>query len=225
VSVDRLIDSKGSSTGAEAELIDLIEAYEPVCVSEMHKRRSLGAVYSRNHERRRRVRVAMRLAMASVVLLAAGAATAAAFGVHWTLRPTVTPLAVVATPVHHVARAARPTPEPAPAPAVAEEIAPPPPPAVHHARVVRSEDPTLVVSALQALRQDQDPDRAARLLAAYLHTHPRGALAEEAVALSIEAADARKSPAAVGFAHRYLKDYPQGRFRPVAERVLARTAL
>jgi hypothetical protein len=102
---------------------------------------------------------------------------------------------------------------------------PAPAPTVHHAHVVKSEDPTLVVSAIQALRQDQNPDRAAHLLAAYLHTHPRGALAEEAVALSIEAADARKSPAAVSFARRYLQDYPHGRFRPVAERVLARAAL
>ena len=81
------------------------------------------------------------------------------------------------------------------------------------------------MSAIQALRQDRDPERAGRLLAAYLRTHPRGALAEEAVALSIEAADARHSPAAATFAERYLKEYPHGRFRSAAERVLARPAL
>jgi hypothetical protein len=96
---------------------------------------------------------------------------------------------------------------------------------LHHARVVKSEDPALVVAAIQALRQDGEPARAARLLAVYLRTHPRGALAEEAVALSIEAADARHSPAATAFAQRYLKEYPHGRFRPAAERALARSAL
>ena len=230
--MERLIESKGkaSPTEFEAELVQLIEACEPVVISEARKRQSLSAVYNRHHEHRRTVRFGVRAAMAMGVLLVAGAATAAVFGVHWkTPAPRPAPMAAAPAPaVHHAPRARaelapiaelEPPAEPAPEP----ELAPPAPP-VHHARAAKSEDPSLVVSAIQALRQDGDPERAGRLLAAYLRTHPRGALAEEAVALSIEAADARHNPAATTFAERYLKQYPQGRFRSVAERVLARPA-
>ena len=229
--MERLIEKKGSSTGAEAELARLIEACEPVVISDVHKRRSLSAVYSRHHERRRTVRFGVRAAMTAGVLLMAGAATAAVFGIHFKMSAT-TPAPIVLTPapaVHHVAHARRVELAPiAELEAPAEPEAPPklglPVPPVHRARTLKSEDPSLVVSAIQALRQDRDPERAGRLLAAYLRTHPRGALAEEAVALSIEAADARHSPAAATFAERYLREYPQGRFCSAAERVLARPA-
>jgi hypothetical protein len=233
--VERLIQKKGSSTGAEAELAQLVEACEPVVISDVHKRRSLSAVYSRHHERRRTVRFGVRAAMTAGVLLMAGAATAAVFGIHFKMSAT-TPAPIVsasAPAAHHVARARRAelapiaeleTPAEPEAPPELGLPAPPAPP-VHRARTVKSEDPSLVVSAIQALRQDRDPERAGRLLSAYLRTHPRGALAEEAVALSIEAADARHSPAAATFADRYLKEYPHGRFRSAAERVLARPAL
>ena len=227
--MERLIQKKGSSTGAEAELARLVEACEPLAISEVQKRRSLSAVYSRHHERRRTVRFGVRAAMTAGVLLMAGAATAAVFGLHFKLSATP-PAAIVSTPapaVRHVARRAELAPiaelEAPAEPEAPAELAPPAPP-VHRAHTLKSEDPSLVVSAIQALRQDRDPERAGRLLAAYLRTHPRGALAEEAAALSIEAADARHSPAAATFADRYLKEYPRGRFRSTAERVLARPA-
>jgi len=233
--VERLIHSKGFPTKAEAELARLVEACEPVVISDARKNRSLSAVYSRHHERRRSLRFGLRAAMAAcMLLLVAGAATAAVYGVRWK-RPAIrpAPIALASAPaVHHVARARaelapiaeleRPS-EPAAEPQMAPMA--PPAPAVHRARPPRSEDPSLVVSAIQALRQDHDPARAGRLLADYLRTHPRGALAEEAIALSIEAADARHSPAAATFAQRYLKEYPHGRFRSAAERALARPAL
>jgi len=230
--VERLIQSRGLSTRAEAELAELVEACEPVAISDARKRRSLSAVYNRHHERRRTVRLGMRTAMVAGLLLVAGAATASVFGVRWKMHLTEpAPVASAPAPgVHHVTRARRAELAPIAeleAPAEAEsapEIAPPAPP-VHRAHPVKSEDPSLVVSAIQALRQDHDPERAGRLLVAYLRTHPRGALAEEAVALSIEAADGRHSPAAATFARRYLKEYPQGRFRSAAERVLARPEL
>ena len=230
--MERLIQKNGSSTGAEAELAQLVEACEPVVISDVRKRRSLSAVYNRHHERRRTVRFGLRAAMTAGVLLMAGAATAAVFGLHIKMSAT-TPAPIASTPapaVRHVARRAELAPI-AELEAPAEPESPPtlgpsaaPAPAVHRARTVKSEDPSLVVSAIQALRQDRDPERAGRLLAAYLRTHSRGALAEEAVALSIEAADARHSPAAASFAQRYLKEYPHGRFRSAAERVLARPA-
>jgi hypothetical protein len=230
--VDRLIEH-GGSTEAESQLVDLIASCEPVSVSDLGKKRSLGVVYHRHHERRRSAQLATRLALTAGVLLVAGAATAAAFGVRWRAQPEPSPPVVLATaPAHHHAARAQLAPISEEAPAT--EIAAAPEPPVRHARAVRSqarsqarpdvqsEDPSLVVSAIQALRQDQDPARASRLLAAYLRTHRDGALVEEAVALSFEAADARKSPAAAGFAQRYLRDYPQGRFRAAAERLLAR---
>jgi hypothetical protein len=220
--MERLLEQRDAARGAEAQLIDLIESAESVSVSDLGKKRSLAAVYHRHHQQRRSTRFVMRLAMASGVLLVAGAATAAVFGVRWRARPVPAPEIVALAPApHHVARPLRaPVAEVPPTP---PELAPEPP--AHHARVVRSEDPSLVVSAIQALRQDQDPARASRLLAVYLRTYPRGALVEEAIALSFEAADARKSPAAATFAQRYLRDYPHGRFRASAERLLARPAL
>jgi hypothetical protein len=231
VKVERLIESMESFTEAEAELARLIESCEPIVISEARKRQSLSAVYSRHHERRRSMRFGLRAAMAAGVLLVAGGATAAVFGVRWKLpaRRPARLAAVAASSVVHVARARAELIPIAELERSTESepqvgLAPAAPP-VHHARTLKSEDPSLVVSAIQALRQDRDPERAGQLLASYLRTHPRGSLAEEAVALSIEAADARHNPAAATFAERYLKEYPQGRFRSVAERVLARPAL
>jgi hypothetical protein len=84
------------------------------------------------------------------------------------------------------------------------------------------EDPSQVAEAVRALRKQGDPARAGQLLDQYLRSNPRGALAEDALALSIEAAAARKDPRAADYARRYLARYPQGRFRSLAERVAAR---
>jgi hypothetical protein len=53
-----------------------------------------------------------------------------------------------------------------------------------------------------------------------LRTYPHGALSEEAVALSIEAAAASRSPSATTFAAQYLREYPHGRFRRTAEQAV-----
>lgn len=82
------------------------------------------------------------------------------------------------------------------------------------------EDPTPVVAAIRAWRSEGDAARAQRLLDRYLRDNPRGALAEDALALSIEVAAARKDPRAVPRAKRYLAAYPKGRFRSLAEKVV-----
>jgi hypothetical protein len=84
-------------------------------------------------------------------------------------------------------------------------------PAVTAASVARER--TEVLDALVALRREHDPVRAGTLLARYLSAHPRGALREEALALAIEAADAR-GDRAVGeqLAHVYQGEFPAGRF-------------
>jgi hypothetical protein len=73
--------------------------------------------------------------------------------------------------------------------------------------------------AATALRRDHDPSKAARLLA---QVPPRsaGPLAEEALALRIEAARERKSPGLTALAAEYLRRYPQGRYAASARAAL-----
>jgi hypothetical protein len=112
-----------------------------------------------------------------------------------------------------------------------EEPAPPPPAASVVSPAVKAparggEDPTLVLQAIRALRQDGDPARASTLLGRYLGAHPRGLLAEDALALSIEAADARHDPgAAASLGRRYLAEYPSGRYRALAQRAVQPSGL
>jgi TolA-binding protein len=107
------------------------------------------------------------------------------------------------------------SPEPSAGPATDEPSAPP------AAKPRAGEDPTQVAEAVRALRKSGDPARAQALLDQYLRSNPRGALAEDALALSIEAAAARRDPRAAELARRYLTRYPHGRFRAVAERALS----
>jgi len=82
------------------------------------------------------------------------------------------------------------------------------------------EDPATMVQAIRALRKEHDPGRAESLLQDYLRSHPRGSLTEDALALLIETAAARHDPAVTERAARYLRLYPDGRYRAVAERAL-----
>ena len=75
-----------------------------------------------------------------------------------------------------------------------------------------------VLAGMRALRVDHDPVRARGLLAKYLENHPNGALAEEALALTIEAAVARHDGDAAALGARYLRRYPAGPFRALALR-------
>lgn len=85
-----------------------------------------------------------------------------------------------------------------------------------------SEQVKLVFDSMRALRRDAQPERAGKLLDEYLRRYPRGALAEEALALSIEAAIQRGDPRAKDLANRYLARYPSGQFQKAAERARAR---
>lgn len=79
-----------------------------------------------------------------------------------------------------------------------------------------SEDASAVAAAMRALRVEKDPARARGLLSRYLAEHPNGALAEEALAMSIEAAIAHHDTDVAALAGRYLRLYPQGSFQTLA---------
>jgi hypothetical protein len=222
-----LIHQETFSSADEARLRGLVEASATGDLPEDTRRRVYASVLSR-HETRGRARVAiLRPAVVfTVLLVAAGATTAATLGRRW-IEQRERAAAVSALPPS-APKVERPTArsitvDPVVVSPVEESL--PEPPSVrrspNRARP-RSEDPSEVVRAVDALRNQHDPERAAKLLAQYLATHPRGALVEEAVALSIEAAVARQDPGASDFARRYLRDYPNGRFRQTAQAVLQR---
>jgi hypothetical protein len=82
------------------------------------------------------------------------------------------------------------------------------------------EETAPVLAAMRALRRDGNPVRARALLDTYLKEHPTGALAEEALAMSIEAAVAHHDTDARLLAERYAQSYPNGPFRVLAKRTL-----
>jgi hypothetical protein len=75
-----------------------------------------------------------------------------------------------------------------------------------------------VLAGMRALRVDHDPVRARGLFARYLERQPNGALAEEALALTIEAALAHRDDDAAALGALYLGRYPGGPFKALAFR-------
>ena len=76
-----------------------------------------------------------------------------------------------------------------------------------------------VHAAAKALRGEGDPEQALRLLEG--SDGIGGPLAEEALALRIEAASSSRDPRAKPLARSYLSRYPSGRYGDLARRVLA----
>jgi hypothetical protein len=100
-----------------------------------------------------------------------------------------------------------PLPSPVPPLSTTTEVAP-------RAEVVqaKSEEAALVLGAVRALRRDHDVSAAVRLLEAYRLRFPSGDLAEEALALTIEALAMRGDRAALDFVDEYLRRFRKGRF-------------
>ena len=231
--IPRLRETRAPKGSPEAELADAVAAMEPIAATAARRQRVLQAVTARTRWRRSSFPALLRPALAGAILLGASVgAAAAAVGHDWVARQwreltgQSEPLVVAppaAKPVAPVARrvAVAVPAEATPAPEAAAPVRPPAPRAAAHARAARGEDPTALVQAVRALRGDHDPARAARLLDAYRRTYPRGALAEEALALQIEAAAALHSPRASAFAQQYLRAYPSGRFGETARQALA----
>jgi type IV secretory pathway VirB10-like protein len=84
-----------------------------------------------------------------------------------------------------------------------------------------AEEASLVLTGLRLLRRNHDSAQAGVLFGRYLERFPQGALAEEALALAIEASVATgEGRAAAGLAERYLARFPSGRFSRLAHKVL-----
>ncbi|HET6151091.1 MAG TPA: hypothetical protein VFH68_26380 [Polyangia bacterium] len=94
--------------------------------------------------------------------------------------------------------------------------------AARHPAVVpaSADDAAPVIAAMRALRVQGDPARARALLTRYLMRYPRGTLAEEALAMSIEAANVQQDGDAAALARRYLRLYPAGHFGALARQTL-----
>jgi hypothetical protein len=213
----RLLDEADSAHGALTELLESAERFQSSPFSKRHVQSRLARALEGGAGKR----FVLRPALLGVGALLIGA-TAAAAGYS---------LLVPAKNAPHQPEAAVTPSVPAPrlvlpvAPAV--QALPPapslePPTAKHEPKLRPGEDPSQVAEAVRALRKQGDAVRAQALLDRYLRANPHGALAEDALALSIEAAAARKDPRAADYARRYLARYPNGRFRSMAERALSR---
>jgi hypothetical protein len=207
-------------------------------------RRPLPAADVGPHRAAGRFRSALVLTM---TLASAGAAAATLHRAGW-LHVPPSPAAPAATPAAAEGRgpvAPELPPSPAP-PVVAERIDPPVVAPVAPARAsvgTRSrisapshpvsgdtarraqgagdDESMLIMEGVRALRRDGDPSRSEALAEGALQRYPHGALAEEAMALAMEAASARGDvPASRRAAQRYLDNFRSGRFADRAQRIL-----
>lgn len=229
----RLRDSGGEPLLERAR--ELLRAVEPPPEPPARMQRIRAAIEARAREPTNRVRGPVAWGVAAC-LLASGAA--AAGGIAWQRTLAAPPADGAAPPAAAppssppraaVGGAARPAVELPPAASASAALAPLVAPA-RGAPVARAPAPetsahgtdaALVHAAVKALRRDGDPEQAARLLERYAARDPDGPLAEEALALRIEAAVARREARARALAQEYLGRYPAGRYREAAERALA----
>lgn len=92
------------------------------------------------------------------------------------------------------------------------EAAPPAEPSIAESR--------LLLQAVSALRRQGQPAEARKLAARYQRQYPEGVLQEEARALELEAAAQARHEDAPELARAYLATFPQGRFAPLARKLL-----
>jgi hypothetical protein len=230
--MDRLRDAPPS------EAQRLVSAMEPIDVTPALAagiRRRLDAP----SRRRTNLRV-LRLAIVVAVLLASAfAAAAAAHHVLHRAQPepqteprkvevaaveqVVAQPVIVATTITTVEPVAATDTLSAPV-ATAKHVAPPKPAKASDEIDPEAPDAFLVIAAIQTLRHDGNATKADSLLVRYLQLHPNGALAEEALALRIEALAHDDDARAATIASRYLEQFPRGRYAEAARRARVRFA-
>jgi hypothetical protein len=225
----------GETAGVRTRAVELIESLDPISFPAARKQRLLLSLGRGSVKQRW---TWLRPVVVGAVLLGGGAAASAAL-TGWPARlmrsletptslrsaspssarpataraaPMMEPTVIVdARPV-----TAPPAPSPAPVRRSVTEARP------HRAQAEPlSDDPSLLVGAAHALRVDRDPELARALAKRYLDRQPRGALADEALAISIEAAIDHHDADAAALSARYLAQFPHGSFRALAERTLA----
>jgi hypothetical protein len=235
----RLIDEELQPGSPECALAELVRRTPRFERASFEKERILAEVRVAVTSPRRR---AWAIAPAVVVLTVAAMA-AAAVGRTWFSRPSSPLPSAAPSAASTPAPFATALPEPpsnGPAfelpvapPAVEDHPAPPPLPKSSReapsARLGRSvddhhpesEDPGPVLEAIRALRSRGDAVRASALLSEYLRAHPRSVLSEDALALSIEAALARRDSRSAGdLGRRYLEQFPSGRYEAFASQTV-----
>jgi len=158
-------------------------------------------------------------------------AVAAASGSTWWRAPAAAP-ALVASRAHvtppverklaHSPTVAAPASPPAEANPTDASVVTSAPPRIAAPRVAASpsSDVARVHEAAKALRHDADPERALQLLERP-GARITGPLAEEALALRIEASAARGDGRQAKLAAAYLMQYPNGRYKELAQKALA----
>jgi hypothetical protein len=232
---DESRDRPGETAGVRARALELIDSMDPIGFPAARKQRLLLSLGRGSVKQRW---MWLHPVVVGAVLLGGGAAASAAL-TGWPARlmhslethvspraesrSVTRPQAVHTTPmiVPTVVVEARPvTAPPAPASTPVRRS-----PMEARARRPQAEqaadDPSLLVGATRALRVDRDPELARALAKRYLDRQPRGALADEALAISIEAAIDHHDADVAALSARYLAQFPHGSFRALAERTLA----
>ena len=223
--------TKTAADETEGRLIELLSAAAPTALPDSQKRGSLEAILARRRERSLPgFRVARPALVFGIIFLLAGVSAATTLGARWIKRRSTVERAAVPEPAKRSPVVqVHSTPVAAPqetSPVVEDPVVELPKlagTARSHTHTARGEDPSALMEAVKALRQDHDPARASRLLREYLRLYPRGSLSEEARALAVEAARAQGSPNTIALANEYLRLYPHGRFRKAAAQAAGRT--
>src|SRR4051812_9722589 len=205
----RLVDTHDLAPGSpDALAAELLRGQRPYRLPVGRRQRVAAALAAAT--RAPRAPALLRPAVVAAVLLGGGAfASAGLFRwPQWIVERVhqLRPAAETAPPAHVAARRAHAAASAAPLTAAPDHAAPADPAprltaparrrdgvaALHAARGATPadtpEDAAPVLAAVRALRRDHQPARARALLDAYLRRHPSGTLAQEALALSIEAA-------------------------------------
>ena len=197
--VEESRDRAGEAAGVRTRAVELLKSMDPLHLPVGRKQRLLLSL-GRGEVRPRSTW--LRPVVVGVVLLGSGAIASAAF-TGWPTRfvrsletlasPRVDSRSTPRLPTVHRGLTIQAT-----AAVESVPVTTPPPPVVVRRPAVEnrarrsqaeppSDDPSLLVEATRALRVDRDPELARSLAKRYLARQPRGALADEALAISIEA--------------------------------------
>ena len=231
---DESRDRPGETGGVRARAVELIESMDPIRFPAARKQRLLLSLGRGSVKQRW---MWLRPVVIGAVLLGGGAAASAAL-MGWPVRlmrsleTHVSPRAEVRSVTRSSTVRTAPMIVPTPVVEARPVMAPRAPAASPVRRSIEAparrpqaeqpaDDPSLLVGATHALRVNRDPELARALAKRYLDREPKGALADEALAISIEAALDHHDADAAALSARYLAQFPHGSFRALAERTLA----